>query len=394
MSRALFNHNPDLAKLREEGYFIQLVGGFLVMREVPYVNAESKVCRGTLISSLVLAGDQTRQPDTHVIHFDGDYPCFADGNRIAAISNQTAHFDLGHGLTAQHAFSSKPDEGYLDYHHKMTTYASILAGPAAVLDPSATPRPYRALEDEEDAESVFNYVETASDRVGIGVLTKKLAGHRIAIIGLGGSGSYILDLVAKTPVAEIRLFDADEFLQHNAFRAPGAPSLEELREAPFKVDYFKGTYGRMHRGITAIPKAISADNLDLLDGIDFAFLSFDAGQSKAALVARLSERGVNFIDIGMGLELGEAGLSGILRVTTVLPARQQVPSALARIPMAGGGAENVYASNIQVADLNALNAIMAVIKWKKICGFYCDLEGEQHSTYTLDGNMLLNKVDE
>lgn len=394
MSRALFSRNADLAKLREEGYFVQVVGGFLVMREVPYVDAGRKVRRGTLISSLALAGDQTRPPDTHVMHFDGDYPCLADGTRIAAIANQTLHFVLGHGLTAEHAFSSKPEGGYRDYHHKMTTYASILAGPAAVLDPAATPRPYRALDEEEDAESVFNYVETASDRVGIGALTAKLAGHRVAIIGLGGSGSYILDMVAKTPVVEIRIFDADEFLQHNAFRAPGAPSLEELREAPLKVEHFKATYARMHRGITAISEAVTADNLDLLDGIDFAFLSLDAGEAKAALVARLHERGVAFIDIGMGLELGDRGLSGILRVTTSTPATRDTVGAHARIPLAGGGDKDVYASNIQVADLNALNAVMAVIKWKKLCGFYCDLEREHHSTYTLDGNMLLNEDQE
>lgn len=29
MSRALFSRNADLAKLREEGYFVQVVGGFL-----------------------------------------------------------------------------------------------------------------------------------------------------------------------------------------------------------------------------------------------------------------------------------------------------------------------------------------------------------------------------
>ena len=50
----------------------------------------------------------------------------------------------------------------------------------------------------------------------------------------------------------------------------------------------------------------------------------------------------------------------------------------------------MYASNIQVADLNMLNAALAVIKWKKLRGFYRDLEGEHHCTYTTDGNMLLN----
>ena len=61
----------------------------------------------------------------------------------------------------------------------------------------------------------------------------------VAIIGLGGTGGYILDFVAKTPVKQIRLFDPDVFLSHNAFRAPGAPMLEELRDAPKKVDYLK-----------------------------------------------------------------------------------------------------------------------------------------------------------
>ncbi|MFX5358885.1 DUF6791 domain-containing protein, partial [Acinetobacter baumannii] len=87
-------------------------------------------------------------------------------------------FDLGHGLKATHSFSSKPDGGYSDYHHKMTSYANILAGPAAVLKSGATPRTFREPEEEED--SVFNYVETASDRVGIGVLTERLVTERVA----------------------------------------------------------------------------------------------------------------------------------------------------------------------------------------------------------------------
>jgi tRNA A37 threonylcarbamoyladenosine dehydratase len=47
---------------------------------------------------------------------------------------------------------------------------------------------------------------------------------------MGGTGSYILDLVAKTAVMEIHLFDGDDFNQHNAFRAPGAASLEDLEK--------------------------------------------------------------------------------------------------------------------------------------------------------------------
>jgi hypothetical protein len=119
--------------------FVSHIGadGFLIMREVPYVNRQRQVKTGTLISSLAMAGDMTRPPDTHVVYCDGDYPCKADGTPIQAISHQSAKIDLGKGLTAQHTFSSKPAEGYRDYHQKMSTYAAILSGPATTLKSAA-----------------------------------------------------------------------------------------------------------------------------------------------------------------------------------------------------------------------------------------------------------------
>lgn len=387
MSRALFSRNADLKRLRDEGYFVQIKGGFLIMREVPYVNRQRQVKTGTLISSLAMAGDMTRPPDTHVVYFDGDYPCKADGTPIQAISHQSAKIDLGNGLTAQHAFSSKPAEGYRDYHQKMSTYAAILSGPATTLKSDANARTFRQPEDEE--ESVFNYTETASDRVGIGALTERLKPEVVGIIGLGGTGGYILDFVAKTPVREIRVFDGDEFLQHNAFRAPGAPSIDELRDAPKKVDYFKAIYSKMHRHIIAHPVSLDASMVHLLEGVTFAFLSMDAGEAKRAVVAKLEALNVPFVDVGMGLELVEGSLGGILRVTASTPGKRDHVHQ-GRISFAGGGADDIYASNIQVADLNALNAVLAIVKWKKIRGFYRDLEREHHSTYTTDGNMLIN----
>ena len=81
-----------------------------------------------------MAGDVTHKPDTHVVHFDGEYPCAADGKPIHQISHQSGNCDLGNGVMSKHSFSSKPQGGYTDYHHKMTTYATILSGPAAVLN--------------------------------------------------------------------------------------------------------------------------------------------------------------------------------------------------------------------------------------------------------------------
>lgn len=72
-----------------------------------------------------------------------------------------------------------------------------------------------------------------------------------------------------------------------------------------------------------------------------------------------------------------------------LPVRAHVREKK-RIGLSAGAANDLYAKNIQIADLNALNAALAVIKWKKLFGFYLDLDDEHHCTYTLDGNMLLN----
>jgi hypothetical protein len=386
MSYALFSRNPDLKRLRHEGYFVQIEKGFLIMREVPYVNSQKQIKMGKIISSLCLSGDITAKPEPHTVFFEGEFPCNADGTRIQGIDAGAAPA-LGAGLKAQYQFSSKPGpQGYSDYYQKMSTYATIISGPAAVHTPGTTPRVYRQPDEEE--ASVFNYIETASDRVGIGALTARLEEERIALIGTGGTGSYILDQVAKTPVREIRLIDSDEFFTHNAFRAPGAPTIEQLREAPKKVDYLAGIYSHMHRHIVPHAVKIEASTLHLLEGISFAFLCMDAGEEKRLAIRKLEELGVSFIDVGMGLELMDGSLGGVLRVTASTPDKRD--HVTQRVSFQAADGDNVYVSNIQVADLNMLNAALAVVKWKKLRGFYRDLEKEHHSSYTTDGNMLLN----
>jgi hypothetical protein len=93
----------------------------------------------------------------------------------------------------------------------------------------------------------------------------------------------------------------------------------------------------------------------------------------------------------MGVYETDGQLSGLVRVTTSTPARRKHVHDHQRIPAADGVGPNDYQRNIQIADLNALNATLAVIKWKKLCGFYLDLEQEFHSVYQIDGNVLTNE---
>jgi hypothetical protein len=272
----------------------------------------------------------------------------------------------------------------------MTTYVAIISSHAAVIDPSATAQTRRVIE-SDDPDAVFKYIETASGQAGIAAVSGKLELDRIAIVGLGGTGSYILDLVAKTPVREIHTFDGDDFLQHNAFRSPGAPSVEELRAIPKKVHYHAGRYEPMRRGIVAHDFDIDVSNVGMLEGMDFVFLSVDRGDVKRPIIEKLEELGIPFIDVGMGIGLVEDQLHGIVRVTTSTTEKRDHIRDKKRIGLTGGDADGVYAKNIQIAELNALNAALAVIKWKKLFGYYLDLEHEHFCTYTLDGNLIINE---
>lgn len=98
---------------------------------------------------------------------------------------------------------------------------------ATKIDPDATAQTFPAIPAEGDGE-IFKNIDTATSRARIGSVNSRVAGQKIAIIGLGGTGSYVLDLVTKTPVAETHMFDGDVFSQHNAFRCPGAAGHAEL----------------------------------------------------------------------------------------------------------------------------------------------------------------------
>ena len=236
MSQQQINRSADLKALRDDGYEIAIKDGHLVLYNVPYVNAQRQVRRGVLVSTLDMADDVTVKPSTHVAMFAGAHPCDKNGREIENLRHGNSRQETCDGLVVERSFSNKPKEGYQDYYHKMATYAEMIASHAKAIDPDATARTYTVIE-SDDPDDVFNYIDTASSRAGINAVSRKLGLSKVGIVGLGGTGSYILDLVAKTPVREIHLFDGDDFLQHNAFRTPGAATSEEMKTRPKKVDY-------------------------------------------------------------------------------------------------------------------------------------------------------------
>ena len=387
MLQGLISRSPDLKRLRDEGYDLSVENTYLLVYHVPYVNSQRNVAYGTLISTLELAGDRTTRPSTHVALWAGAFPCDSNGGQLSMLVNeQNKNEKIREGLVATFSFSQKPrPEGYNDYYEKITTYVRILEGHAHAIDPKATAKTFPVIKPDEE-QSVFCYMDTASSRAGISAANEKLKSGKIAIVGLGGTGGYVLDFVAKTPVEEIHLYDGDCFLQHNAFRSPGAPAIDDLEKKMYKVEWFAEVYSRMRHNIFPHAQFVDERNVADLNDMSFAFLCLE-GANKKVIVDFLLEKKIPFIDVGIGMYNVNEVLGGNARVTTCTP--DFYGHIQKRIDFSGDG-NNEYTRDIQIADMNALNAALAVIKWKKLSGFYLDMEKEYNTTYGIITNVITN----
>lgn len=387
MSRQQTALKPDIQRLLDEGYEASIHRQHLLVESVTYVTPAGDIALGTLVCDY---SDESG-PGNHTVWFKGETPCTAQGKPLHQIihnSNPQVLFDR---FEVNHYFSNKPNNvpnfpG--DYYVKMKHYIDILGAQAKSIDPDADARTGRVVESRND-DSVFRYGDTASARAGIMAISQKLKLLRIAIVGLGGTGGYILDQVAKTSVSEIHLFDGDDFKRHNAFRAPGAVSLEQLQKNPKKVDYFYGMYSAMRMGIVCHPYHLDATNISELGGFDFVFVSVDDGLSRKLICNYLKDAGIPFIDVGMGLkkENGTMNISGQCRATLCTPAKNDHMETY--VDMHDNKEDALYASNIQVADMNALNAMLAVFRWKQYFGFYADSEQAHNLSFAIGFQSLV-----
>ena len=204
--------------------------------------------------------------------------------------------------------------------------------------------------------------------------------QRIAIIGLGGTGAYVLDLMVKTPVAEIHLLDSDEVDWHNFMRAPGAPTCEEiesLRKArPHKVDYYHSKYASLREGIFA--HAVRVDNSIMFakflsaHPVDHAFVCIDQRKDcdsprQDAVYAALSDAGVEFIDSGVSITLEDGAVGGAVTTSAYGVGshawKEGIPNARVDGNVPG------Y-RNVQLPEVNALAASLAVMEWRRQTGQY------------------------
>lgn len=376
MLTELASHNDDIRRLLDIGYALGVDEGYLVVRDVPYLDSSGALQTGAIVAKLIYVDKVRVQQDNHQIWFAGSMPHGLDGKPIPNLGAASASLPLKESdLVVQYRFSNKPlgSVGFSDFFEKIKNYTQILSGPA-IERHGATPYTFRMYQ-ERTSDSVFKFQDTLTSRAEIGDLAELFKNEVIAIIGLGGTGSYILDFFVKTPVKEIRGFDGDPYHVHNAFRSPGRLEEDELGKT--KAEVYERRYDDFRHGLMLCPKYIDASSRDDLDGVTFAFVCVDKGSARSRIFDLLMELRIPFIDVGMGLKRKQGMLSGMLRVTYYGGHDAATMRSMQLAEMVDDP-DDIYKTNIQISELNALNACLAVIRYKQIRGFYGDENASYH----------------
>jgi hypothetical protein len=374
MFHKLVSHNEDIRRLVDKGYAVAFDSKCLIVRDIPYLDSGLELQIGAIVAKLVFKDENHVTQDDHQILFAGSHPHGLDGKPIRNLAGGAVQFPLSEAckdVVVQRSFSNKPKGTgkFNDFFEKIESYVTIISGPA-MEKYEVKPYTFRAVKEVID-DPIFKFHDTLTSRAGITDLAAKFKDDVIAVIGLGGTGAYVLDLLIRTPVKEIRAFDSDQFYIHNAYRSPGKVDKSEF-DTP-KADVYKTRYDNFRNGLSIIHKFIDASCSDELSGVTFAFVCVDKGSSRAGIFDLLISKGIPFIDVGMGLSRKNGSLNGMLRTTyySVEDARKMRDMGLADL---SDSIDDLYKENIQLGELNTLNACLAVIKFKQLRGFYLEEE--------------------
>jgi len=375
----------DIIRLKNE-YDVELVGDCLLIKGVYYVDEAGAVQEGTLVSKY----NRTGPGRDHKVWLTGT-PCDSQGRPL--VKAMVHPFKVPQkmaGLSVTCMLSYKPDPiGTMldDYYNKMTHYIRKITSYANVVGGAEASKGH-SLRAGGEGDSPFIYPNHSIPENGLDEYESKIKIGKVAIVGAGGTGSYILDYLAKTPVGEIHVYDYDVIEAKNAFRWPGALSEEEAFSAANKAEMLCSKYSSIRKNVIAHPYEITDSNKSCLSSFDFVFCAIDHGPSRGIIANHLAGCGIPFIDVGIGVDKIDEStcLIARARVTLVPPGRNDIVKTL---PISSDENDAVY-DNIQVVELNSINAAMAIIKYKQHLGFYSDEEHSNQIRYNLSMGAILS----
>ncbi len=371
----LANHNPFIQELLDDCYLIGFVGGYFVIYDVPYLDKGGNLQHGDLASPVDLADKIIDPPSNHQVWFRGEKPHDASGNELH-ISPRPQKITITKDLITDFSFSLKLHDSsgrnrkYMSFEEKVKTYLDVIVPPAIEAYPDATPL-HNIEKKAAEQKSPLRIPDTLSSRYHMNDISAFLRDKKVAIIGLGGTGSYILDMIARTHLEKIALFDDDKVHVHTIFRMPGFIKNAIGKD---KVDALAQHYGQWHSAISPISERITPDNIEQLNEFDFVFVSVDDGPSRLTIVEWLVDHNIPFVDCGMGLSRTIDGYNGVVRITGVDRTAFERTRNTCYLPTAAMAEIDEYNNQAQIVEFNALNACLAVIRFKQHFKLYGGLD--------------------
>ena len=393
MFQKLVSHNDDIRRLVDRGYAVAFDSNYMVIRDIPYLDDQRHLQIGGIVTKLEFIDKERVTQEDHQIFFAGSIPYNIDGTPIPNLAGGPTKLALSAAcsdVVVQRQFSNKPKSvgKFIDFYEKIESYVSIISGPAIELH-SADPYTFHVVK-EAVSDSVFKFHDTLTSKAEITDLSAQFKNDVVAVIGLGGTGAYVLDFLVKTPIREIRAFDLDEFHVHNAFRSPGRLEPTELGKKKAEVYHLR--YDNFRTGLSVTPKFLDVSCTEDLDGVTFAFVCVDKGSSRASIFDLLISRGIPFIDVGMGLNRKRGSLNGQVRATYYSLEHGQNIRDRGLAPLVDNP-DDLYKTNIQIGELNALNACLAVIRFKQLRGFYFEEIPYYHLLFEVGDLKIVGKSD-
>ena len=384
MSPTPTNPEGDLERLVKAGFRVSLHSDVLVVEPVAYRRSDGGISTGKIVLPCAIGPGATGAPSTHQVWWDGEKPHREDGQVTRAYLGEEERTWSG-GATSNHSFSHKPQSGYSSYYQAVRNYAKILADDAGVdWHPSTGPGELKV-----SGESQLQQRETGLARIGLSDLEAVYGTQRVAIIGAGGTGGYIMDLVAKCPVKSIQIYDDDVIEHHTGLRWPGSHPPSERDLGTSKSEYLARRYSEWHKHITGYAMRVNREKAGQIETqADVVFIAIDDGESRGEIVAGIDQR-KTVIDCGVDISRNSAGLVGTSRVTRMGHETESVEAVRRRLPVAKHENEE-YERNQQLAEMNALNACFAVLAWKESIGIYASWGAGEHRKFWTETNTMMN----
>ena len=323
------------ADARKVGYYIRVEDTEVRAREVPYRGASGNYGKCDIVTY--------RQPGS-------DRPSGVPGqpSHTARIENATVGLPVNVDGTAI---------GNIIAHESGGGVLSIKGGEQGA-----------PVEDSNVWKQLWRYVFYISeggqaDRTNRQQWEAKSQAQRLAIIGVGGTGTYLVDLLSRSGVQRIDIWDGDEIEERNARRGPGCRDTWNRSNGRNKAEALATWYNHNNTLVVAHPYNWQEDQpAEILQQCSCIFTAVDETEVRQKIHATASRIGIPVIDVGMGVRLEEGQVTGSLQAA-VLPAIQEENGTIEGGEIAG--ARQQY-RNLVLPELHAMNAAIAVTMWRRL----------------------------